>query len=213
MNIIDWFPKNRRREFWIMDLTSLYRFIIAYVRSGHGGWAGYFAWQHIGWEDRYPALKDLVASYAISVFHRRLREGKRKHGHVLKVMYSSLAGPKYMFQSQLDECRIDDSKHYKIQESLPIWYCSDLYMDLLPHVICPPLQRPQDNIIVRPVPSFGYISREWINENYVPYVAMLIEIPWEEKRKILWKMWRKRKHSKMKSRRPSLKELADERPM
>lgn len=191
MTIIDWFPKNKRREFWVMDLTSLYRFITAYIRhADQDGWADYFASYHIVRDKYYPGLADLVCSYALSVFRRRLREGKRKHGCVLKVISNCLAAPKYMFQYELDMCKREDGR-YEIQESLPIWYWAKDYMKLLPKKICPSPRHPGSKVIVRPVPLFGRVLRRWTNEVYAPYVTMLIETPWEEKRKMVRRMWLK----------------------
>lgn len=185
MTIIDWFPKNKRREFWVMDLTSLYRFITAYIRrADQDSWADYFAVNHICTHRYYPELKDLVVSYALSVFRRRLREGRRKHGDVFKVISNALAGPMYMFAYQIARCvHADGSMH--IPEALPINYCfAALKQYKMPVKICPPT-----SIRIRQVPLFGSVLRSWTSEVYSPYVTMLVETDWEEKRKMLWRMW------------------------
>lgn len=187
MTIIDWFPKNKRKEFWVMDLTSLYRFITAYIRQAdQDSWADYFAVNHICTYKYYPALKDLVVSYAISVFKRRLKEGKRKHGDVFKVISNALAGPVYMFAYQISRC-VRENGDMHIPEALPINYCfAALKQYKMPVKICP-----ATSIRIRQVPLFGYVSREWTSEHYAPYVTMLVKIPLEEKMKMLWRMWLK----------------------
>lgn len=122
-------PKATRRYFWKLSISDLHRGITACLSTSQDNKWGYWWLRGLlplksKWvcDTRY---KGLLITYAVKVFRRKLREGKREWGPVMRVSYDNINEVKYFeFMGKLVMMRPDADGAYKFEGPLfPKHYC------------------------------------------------------------------------------------------